>query len=756
MNRFATIVALLLMGCGLIGSSAQAQSGSIIRDIVVEGAQRVEPETVLSYMLIRKGDIFNQVRIDRSLKKLFGTGLFADVSLERRGALLYVRVVENPVINRIAFEGNRRIEDKDLEQEVTLRPRIIYTRTKVQNDVQRILGLYRSRGRFAATVDPKVIQLEQNRVDLVFEISEGKATEVERIRFVGNREFSDSRLREEIRTKETRWWRFLSGEDSYDPDRLAFDRELLRRFYLNEGFADFQVMSMVAEMTPDREDFFITFTIAEGPRYELGQVTLSSNIKDFNVEDVEDVVEIENGDWYEADQIEKTVTDLTNEVGELGVAFVDVRPNIKRNKQNNTIDINFAINEGARVFVERIDINGNVRTEDKVIRREFRLVEGDPFNQSRLRRSRQRIQDLNFFEKVEVEQVPGSAPDKTVVEVEVEEKSTGSLSLGAGFSTTNGALAEIGVQESNLLGKGQKLSLSTTIAQRQSKLNLSFTEPYFLDREVSAGFDLFHTSTDLQDTQSHDTSITGGALRAGYPITERLSQSWRYTLKQTEVTNVKSTASSFIKSQEGTTLLSELTHNLIYDRRDSKVSPTDGYVVRLSNDLGGLGGDRHYIRNSLSGAKYIPVDDQWILSFKGTVGHIYGIGEDVVLIDRFNVGGDDLRGFATAGIGPRDSSTDDALGGEWKYTGSTQLTFPVGLPNEFGIKGRVFSDFGSLGGISPSNATVQDTGSIRVSAGFGVGWESPVGPIGVDFGFPIVNESFDEKESFRINFGTRF
>ncbi|WP_460020533.1 outer membrane protein assembly factor BamA [Magnetospira thiophila] len=756
MSRFAAVAVLLLWGVGMWEPSALAQSSGVIRDIVVEGAQRVEPETIRSYLLLREGDIYNQVRVDRSLKKLFGTGLFADVTLERQGSQLVVRVVENPVINRIAFEGNRRIEDADLEKEVTLRPRVIYTRTKVQNDVQRLLGLYRARGRFAATVDPKVIQLEQNRVDLVFEINEGKATDVERIRFVGNREFSDSRLREEIRTKETRWWRFLTGEDTYDPDRLSFDRELLRRFYLNEGFADFQVLSLVAEMTPDREDFFITFTIDEGPRYELGEVTLSTNIKGLNVEDVADVVEIEQGDWYEADKVEKTVTDLTNEVGELGIAFIDVRPSIKRNREKKTIDIAFALNEGPRVFVERIDVSGNVRTEDKVIRREFRLVEGDPFNQSRLRRSRQRVQDLDYFEKVEVEQVPGSAPDKTVVEVDVQEKSTGSLSLGAGFSTTNGALAEVGIQESNLLGKGQKLSLSTTIAQRQSKIDLSFTEPYFLDREVAAGFDLFHSSTDLQDTQSHNTSLTGGALRVGYPITERLSQSWRQTVKQTEVTNVQSGASTFIKSQEGTTLLSELSHGLLYDRRDSKLSPTDGYFVRLANDLGGLGGDRHYLRNTLSAAKYIPIDDQVTLSVSGLVGHIYGIGEDVVLIDRFHGGGDDLRGFATAGIGPRDSSTKDALGGEWKYTASTQLSFPLGLPNEFGIKGRVFSDAGSVGAVSPKSSLIQDTGSLRLSVGFGVGWESPVGPIGVDFGFPILKEKFDQTESFRINFGTRF
>ncbi len=733
-----------------------AQASGMISDIVVEGAQRIEEETVRSYLLVRRGDPFDQVRIDRSLKKLFATGLFADVAMGRRGNALVVRVVENPVINRIAFEGNRRIEDKDLESEVTLRPRVIYTRTKVQNDVQRLLTLYRRRGRFAATVDPKVIQLPQNRVDLVFEINEGKATSVERVRFVGNRAYSDSRLREEILTKETRWWRFLTADDTYDPDRVTFDSELLRRFYINEGFADFQVLSAVAEMTPDREDFFVTFTLDEGPRYRLGKVELTSDLKNFDVARVADVVEIESGDWYAADKVEETVSDLTYEVGELGIAFVDVRPRVERDRAARAIDVTFEVNRGPRTFVERIDVTGNVRTEDRVIRREFRLVEGDPFNVARLRDSRKELNDLGFFEKVEVEQVPGSAPDKTVIEVDVEERATGSLSFGAGFSTTNGALGEISVQEANLLGRGQNLRLSTTIAQRQSKIDLAFTEPYFLGREVAAGFDLFHTSTDQQDTQSHDQTITGGALRAGYPITKHLSENWRYTLKQTKIDNVDDSASTFVREQEGDSLLSELSHGLLYDRRDSVLNTTEGYYVRLATDLGGLGGDRRYLRNTLTGEYFYPLADEWVLSLSGRTGYIYGLGEDVNIVDRYYVGGQDLRGFAASGIGPRDRATEDALGGQWKYTGSVQVRFPFGLPNEFGISGRVFSDFGSLGQVEPSSDGIQDTGGFRLSIGAGIGWESPVGPIGVDFGVPVLKESFDIEETMRVNFGTRF
>ena len=738
----------------LLPAGAGAQT--IVREVIVEGAQRIEQETVRSYLLIRAGDAFDPARVDRSLKSLYATGLFADVSIRRDGDVLVVFVVENPVINRIAFEGNLKIDDEILEAEISLRPRVIYTRTKVQNDVKRLLSVYRLNGRFAATVDPKVIQLPQNRVDLVFEISEGSATKIRRIRMVGNREYSDARLREEIRTKESRWWRFLSSDDTYDPDRLTVDRELLRRFYLSNGFADFRVVSDVAELTPNREDFFITFTLEEGPRYEFGKVELDVRLRDLDPDDLWDEVEIESGDWYDSQEVDNTIDRLTNKVGLLGQPFVDVRPRVNRDRDKRTIAVTFELNEGARVFVERIEITGNVRTSEEVIRREFRMVEGDAFNPAKMRRSRQRLNNLNFFEKVDIEQVPGSVPDKTVIKVDVEEKSTGSLSFGIGYSSTTGPLADFSIRERNLLGKGQDLKLGALIAASRSEIDLSFTEPYFLDREIAAGLDLRRVNRDLQDESSFDSRTTGGALRAGYPITENLRQRWKYTLEKKEVTDVASDASNFIQAAEGTTTLSEISHNLSYDRRDSAIRPTDGYIVRLTNDLAGLGGNTRYIRNQLKGIKYYPVLDQWVLSVSGTVGHIFGLGKDVNLLDRFFVGGDSLRGFTNSGIGPRDRTSKDALGGEWKYTASTELSFPVGLPAELGVKGRVFTDIGSAGKIEPSGPTVDDTGSLRASIGTGVTWISPFGPIGLDLGFPLLSEDFDEEETLRVNFGARF
>lgn len=444
MRRLAPVIVLLIALFAPGGPArAQVAAGDIVRDIHVEGTQRIEPETIRSYLTFQRGEAYDPTRIDSSLKSLFATGLFADVTIRREGGNVVITVVENPVINRIAFENNKKLSDETLTSEITLRPRTIYTRTKIQNDVQRILTLYRRNGRFAATVDPKVIRLPQNRVDVVFEIDEGAATAVQRIRFVGNNEFGDGKLRDVIRTKETRWYRFLSSDDTYDPDRLTLDRELLRQFYLSKGFADFRVVSSVAELTPDRNDFFITFTVEEGARYRFGKIETESVLRGVEPKDVTDVIEIAEGDWYNGKLLETTVDNLILNVSSMGHPFVDVRPRIDRDREKHVINITFEIGEGPHMFVERIDIVGNVRTQDRVIRREFRIAEGDAFNAAKLKRTRERLKNLNYFEKLNVEQLPGSAPDKTVLKTEVEEKSTGSISLGVGFSTTNGALTDV-------------------------------------------------------------------------------------------------------------------------------------------------------------------------------------------------------------------------------------------------------------------------------------------------------------------------
>ncbi|WP_425429092.1 outer membrane protein assembly factor BamA [Azospirillum thermophilum] len=736
---------------------AQVFSGGTVRDIRVEGTQRIEPTTVRSYLAIQPGDPFDPDRVDRSLKALFNTGLFADVQLRRDGDVLVVQVAENPIINRIAFEGNRRIDKENLEKEIQLRPRVVYTRTRVQSDVQRIQEIYRRQGRFAATVEPKIIQLDQNRVDLVFEINEGPRTGVRAINFVGNEKFSDGTLRENIQTKESAWWRFLTSDDNYDPDRLNYDRDLLRRFYLKEGYADFRVVSSVAELTPERDAFYITFTIEEGERYQFGKIDINTTLKQLDPATLNDIMTTREGDWYNAQEVENTITKLTNAVGDLQYAFVDIRPRINRNRETHTIDITYEINEGPRVFVDRIDITGNVRTLDKVVRRELLLAEGDPFNSTKLKRSEQRIKDLGYFERVNITTAESAVPDRTVVNVEVTEQSTGEIAIGAGFSTSDGPLADFSIRERNLLGKGQDLRFGATVSGRRQEYDISFTEPYFLDRDLSAGADIFRVRRNYQDESSFNEKNTGFALRLGYPLTERLRQRVYYQLQDTLIEEVPSTASKYVKEQKGERLTSLIGQELTYDARNSKLTPTDGYFVRLTNDIAGLGGSVRFLRNRLTAGYYVPLgDDQWVLSTTGEVGYIVGLGQKVSLADRFFIGGDTLRGFNTAGIGPRDVSTGDALGGTRYARGSVEMSFPLGLPEEFGLLGHAFSDVGTLGKVDISDPNVRTDETIRVSVGTGLSWKSPFGPIRLDLAIPLRKENYDKKELFRFSFGTRF
>jgi outer membrane protein insertion porin family len=728
-----------------------------IREIRIEGNQRVETATIESYLLIRPGDVYDAGRVDRSLKDLYATGLFTDVTIHLEGDVLYVTVQENPIINRLAFEGNDRLSDEVLGAEIQSRPRVVYTRAKVESDAKRILEIYRRSGRFAASVIPKVIQLSENRVDLVFEINEGGVTKIEKINFIGNRRFSDKQLRGGILTKETRWYRFFAADDTYDPDRLSFDRELLRRFYLKNGYADFRVISAVAELGPKREKFFVTFTIEEGQRYRFGNIKVETHLKDLDLAQLRELVTVNKGDWFDNEEVEKIIDAMTDFAGRFGYAFVDIRPRIQRDPEARTIDVTFVLEEGPRVYVERINVTGNVRTRDNVIRREFRLIEGDSFNTAKLNLSQQRVRNLGFFERVDVERGPGSAPDRTVVNVNVEEKATGELSIGAGFSSTEGVLGNIGLRERNFLGRGQDLQMALLVSQRTQQADISFTEPYFLSRNLAAGFDLFRITLDRQDESSFDEDSLGFALRAGYQVTEPLRQTWRYTVRQDEITDVPATASRFIREQAGKRTTSAVGQTLLYDRRNDRFDPTDGYFAQLGNDAAGLGGDVEYLRTIVSGGYFYPFSKDWVASITGKAGIIFGLaGDDVRINDRFFLGQDTMRGFDLGGIGPRDRDTQDALGGNRFYTASLELIFPLGLPKAFGISGSVFSDVGSLWDVDDVGPEILDTESVRASVGVGVAWRSPFGPVRLDFGVPVLKEDFDDEEPFRFSFGTRF
>ena len=755
------LLALAILPLGFASSVAVAQDQSVvgggtIESIRIEGTQRIENETVLSYFGIRTGDVFDPERIDTGLKKLFATGLFKDVAIRREGNTLVINVVENPIINRIAFEGNRRIKDEDLQAELQLRPRIVFTQTRVQSDVQRILELYRRSGRFAATVEPKIIPLEQNRVDLVFEINEGPLTGVKAIEFIGNKVFSDGDLKDVITTTESRWWRFLSTTDNYDPDRLAADQDLLRRFYLSEGYADFRVLSAVAELAPAGDGFVITITLEEGERYKFGEQNVETTLKNLDPEKLKKELTTKAGNWYDASEIDKTTSRLSDLVGELGYAFVDVRPKTVVDRQNNTIAITYEVREGPRVYVERIDIHGNVRTRDKVIRREFRVVEGDAFNTSKIRRSRQRLENLGFFSKVDLQTKPGSAADQVVIDVDVTEQSTGELSIGAGFSTTEGPFGDVSLRERNLLGNGQDLRLGFRLSARRSRLDLSFTDPYFLDRDIAAGFDLYTTTADYSSESSYEQDTIGGSLRGAFDVSENLRETVRYTLRRDNVHNVKDSASEVIQDEEGDSWRSYVSNEYFYDRLNNRNTPTEGYYARLQNDLAGFGGDTRFLRTSVGAGYYWPIAGSWIGSLRSEVGYIFGIGDDVTVVDRFFLGGDSFRGFSTRGVGPRDRDTDDSLGGNLLYSGTAELSFPLGLPEELGLRGRVFSDFGAVTGLDNSSNNVDDSAAPRVSVGTGLTWRSPLGPIALDFAVPVLKESFDKVEQFRFSFGTRF
>lgn len=740
---------------------AEMAANEVITDIRVEGAQRIEPDTVLSYLSLSKGDRATQDKLDASLKALYATGLFSDIDLGMDGSTLVIKVAENPIINRVAFEGNDAISKEDLEKEVQIKARQVYTLPKVQRDVQRILDLYRREGRFAAVVEPKLVKLEQNRVDLVFEITEGKRTGIRAIKFVGNSNFSDDDLKEAINTRESTWWRFFSTTDYYDPDRLNYDKELLRKFYLNEGYVDFRVSSAVAELTPDRDDFFLTFTLEEGQRYKFGTINIKSEIKGLDSETLRQYLTTKEGDWYSADQVEKSIAKLTTVLGDQQYAFVNILPNPDRHKDRLTVDLNYEIKQGERVYIGHINISGNQRTIDKVIRRELQVAEGDPFNTTKLHTSEQRLKDLGFFDKATVTPTDGAQPDRANVKVDVKEKSTGEVSIGAGFSSTDGPLGDFSIRERNFLGQGQDVRLGATISGRTKQIDTSFTEPYFLNRDLSAGVDLFRIQTNNQDLSSFDTNSTGFTLRLSYPLSPQLRQRLNYSFHDDTISNVPTDASLFILQQQGTTVTSSIGQGLTYDTRDSKLDPNEGFLTHLDTDLAGAGGSRKWVRVRFGGTQYFPLAERWTLSGTAEAGEIWGLNGPTKINERFFIGDSTLRGFQFAGIGSRDltSANLDALGGDRFVRGTVELTTPTPAPPEFGLKGHIFMDIGTLGGGNVSSIagdTVANDESLHLSTGVGLTWASPFGPVRLDLAEPIIYKTFDKLQHIHFSFGTKF
>ena len=751
---------------------APARTGNTIRTISVIGAERLEPTTILSYIRLRVGQEYTAVAADEAIKDLGATELFANSSIRNDGGNVVITVTENPVINRIVLEGNKRLKNEKITPEIKLAPRQIFTRSKVRADVARIIELYKRQGRFAARVEPKLVQLPQNRVDIVFEITEGPKSKVRQINILGNEKFSDGQLRGEFVTKQSRLTTFFSSNTSYDPDRLAFDQQKLRQFYLTEGYADFRVVSAVAELTPDQRDFIITYVVEEGERYTFGEVKVDSQLRDFDSEVMSTQLPMKEGDFYNAKTVEDTVEQLTELAGRFGYAFADVQPRFKRDPESRKMNVTFTLREAPRVYVERVDINGNTLTQDKVIRREFRLAEGDAFNSLAVQRTNARVNSLAYFqENFEVKQVEGSAPDRIILEANVEEKPTGELQFSAGFSSIEQFILAGSIRQRNFRGRGQTIGLSVNYSQFSRSAQVSFSDPYIFDRNISGGIDIYRRDFNSFNFTGNDRNTTfqqattGFAMRAGVPLTEYMSLVGSYTLNYDDVSldetlffsdlNGDGTtecdplrAGRFLCDSIGKRLSSIVGLSLNYNSLNSRIRPSRGRTVSLSGEFAGLGGDVRYVRFRGRAQQFWNVGKSgFIFSVLAEGGTIIPLKErpgagvdDVLLTDRFFLGEPQFRGFAIRGVGPRiltqqsildefgrpkldangnptyvvvrDQVRDDAIGGRNYYLGRAELEIPLGSgARELGLRPSIWADVGALWGVETPVLTVSPAGT---------------------------------------------
>ena len=811
-------IAGFVLGGAIVGAWALAVGTADVAvaqasAITVEGNRRVEADTIRSYFRTGPGERLDTARIDAALKALIGTGLFQDVRINPvGGGRIVVTVVENPVINRVAFEGNKKAKDEQLQGEVQSKPRGTFSRATVQTDVSRIIEVYQRSGRYDVRVEPKVIELPNSRVDLIFEINEGDKTGVRKLIFVGNRNYSDGRLKDVIKTSESNFLSFLKTTDIYDPDRIEADRDLLRRFYLKHGFADIRIVSAVGEYDPERKGFIVTFTIEEGDIYRFGTVDIQSNISVVDAASLRGKLRAGPGDVYNAEAVEKTVEDVTIEIAKRGYPFAAVRPRGERNYEGKVVNVVYVIEEGPRSYVERINIRGNTRTRDYVIRREFDFSEGDPFNRALVERAERRLKNLNYFKQVKVTNEPGSAPDRVVINVDVEEQSTGEFSVAGGYSTADGFVGEVSIGERNLLGRGHVARAGVTYGSRARGFDLSFVEPYLFGYRLAFGLDFFHKETTSAQYVSYLSKTTGGGFRFGIPLTENLSTQLRYSLYQQEITlpnqlkncnNINpnsanntfptptnmniidpATGAAFVTNcyadgeaslavrkelAQGAVLVSYAGYNLVFNSLDQNKNPTKGLMIEFKQDFAGLGGDVNFIKTMMDSRYYYEVLPDIISVTRLQGGYLTGWGgKELRMLDHFQGGPNYVRGFAPAGFGPRDltpGTTNDPLGGTMYWAASLEMQTPFYfVPKDFGLRGSVFADAGQLWNyrgptswdVTGETLIVGDSNKVRSAVGVGLIWDSPFGPLRFDIAYPITKESFDRTQIFRFGGGTRF
>lgn len=724
-------------------------------NIIVKGNYRLDSNVIIRDSEIKDKKNYSQKVYSQAIKKLFKTGYFSDVKIFRKDDIIYIIVKENPVINMIAFEGNSEIDDDAIKDEISLKNRNIFSKSKVKSDVLIIQTLYKRLGFFSTYIEPKIIKLDQNRINLVFEISEGLEAKIKKINFIGNKEFSDSTLRDVIFSEESRWYKFFGSGDKFDQDKIDYDQDLLKRYYYNNGFIDFRIVSASSKLVGNRKSFIINFKVFEGKRYKVNEIEFEIANKELQTLNFKPLLETEKGDWFSSKKLEKDIESITNRSSELGFAFVDIRPKLKKDK-NGKVTVIFIVYESERIYVNRINIKGNFKSHDKVIRREIQLAEGDAFNLSKLEQSERRIKSLALFESVKLNYEALPKTNKTNIEVEVTETSTGEFSVGAGFSSLDGALGNVGIKESNLLGQGKELSLNLGVSTRRSSIDMSYTEPYTFGKDIATGIDIFNIRQNNKTYSGYKHNMIGFKLRSGYEIFDDLRHFSSYTLRSDKIHDISSTTSKYILAQQGKAVTSMIGQAFQYDKLNDRINPTDGYRIRFDADFYGLGGNTDHIMGELQIMNFTKIFETTYIANFLELGHLVKVDKDIKINNRFNLTGDQIRGFKNSGLGPRDTSTGDSLGGEQFLALRNELHFPIGLPESLGVTGLIFGDAGTLFNVSDFSTSIKDEMKIRASAGFGISWNSPFGPVKIYLSKAIIKASYDKSETFRFSFGTTY
>ena len=734
---------------------AQSESGAVqVNEVRISGTQRINPSTVAAYAAIEVGDSVDSLTLNDALRRLYATNLFSDVTINLDGEAVIISVEENPIINRIAIEGNDVIEDDRLLQFLDIEPRRVFTDRLAIEGKATLMEIYRQSGRYAAVIEPKIIELPDKRVDLIFEVDEGPLIKISKIKFIGNEAFSDYTLRNVVASREAKWYIFLSTNDKYDPNRLTVDVQKLRQFYLQNGYADIRVVRSSGELLADRSGFILTFQIEENQPYSVGDIEITSEIEGVDIDQLMQATTLVPGELYDVRVLEQTLSSVTNKLGEFGYAFVDVTPDLQLDETAAVVNINLSVGAAQRNYVEQINIRGNDRTLDSVIRRQFEIVEGDSFNQLRLTRSERNIRNLGYFSKVSVDVLPGSEADQSVIDMLVEETSTGSFQIGLGYSTFDKTSITVGIRENNFLGTGRGARASLSFSERSSDFRVGITEPYLFDRNLLGSFDLFKEEIEYSGV---DLERAGMDLGFGFDAANDYTHRFGYLLADTK-TSTKSSKAASVSGDDGSKIISEISYALTKDTRDSRRNPTRGYMWRVSESLAGVGGDATYAKTTLRGQYLYPLYfNSVILGFDGETGYIDGLGEKVTRSNRFIVGGRKLRGFASAGIGPRDTGDSSAVGGNQYYVGSLNVISDAGFDKDLGLRWTIFTDFGSVWGTDyPENVRGAKNDSMRSAFGWGLLWDTVIGPMTFMWAYPIEKEDYDKTKVFQFRFGGRF